>query len=110
MATAGEIGQWLMDKVREVAPRRAYQNRLVREMRAEFGSEWSYTNQNGNPAIDRGVLKEFGKLKDEYVVWDQSDQSWRIVDDNQLAIIRERKSRQAERRAETARRKAEREN
>ena len=37
------------------------------------------------------IVEKFGKLKDEHVIWDRSDQSWRVVDDDTLARMLPRK-------------------
>lgn len=103
MATASGIAEWLISEIKAKAPNRAYQSRLVRELRDQFGEEWTYKNDNGNLAIDVKVLKEFKKLKDQYVIWDRSDQSWRVVDDAQLGIIDEQKALRAQWREESKR-------
>jgi hypothetical protein len=36
-----------------------YQEDVVYEIEKKFGKKFVYTNENGNPAIDRNVLKEF---------------------------------------------------
>jgi hypothetical protein len=107
MANAQEVAQWLIATIRSNGSRRSAQQRLVAQIRKEFGEEWSYRNQNGNWAIDRGVLSEFGKLKDEHIVWERSDQTWRVVDDEQLARLREIEARRKERREAVAARRAE---
>lgn len=43
----------------------------------KFGNEFTYTNENGNPAIDRRVLKEFRKLTGDTVAWDRWEFAWR---------------------------------
>jgi hypothetical protein len=107
MADNAEVAAWLMAEVRGAAPQRAYQNRLVRKMREVFGDDFIYTNHNGNPAISKGVLAEFGKLKDEFVLWDRANQSWRAVTPEQLEQIESREAERAIRKAENARRRAE---
>jgi hypothetical protein len=104
MTDPKEIAQSIIDEIRENGARRTYQNRTVRRIREEYGDEWTYQNHNGNLAIARSVLTALGPLKDEFVVWDRSDQSWRVVTPEQLESIRERE----ERRAESRRREAER--
>jgi hypothetical protein len=99
MATKEEIGKWLFDEITANGHRRTYQSSVVGKIRANFGNEWSYTNHNGNQAIDKGVLNEFGKLKHEHLLWDRSDQSWRIVTDEQLERIRSQKQLSLERKA-----------
>ncbi len=108
MSTSIEIAGWLVGEIRDRAPGRTYQSRIVREMMTKYGPEWSYKNHNGNPAIDKGVLKAFGELKDKFIIWDRSDQSWRCVDADTLARLQERDAQRAERRAAMAAVRAER--
>jgi hypothetical protein len=102
-----EIAEWLMNEVRSNGARRSYQNRLVRGMKEKFGEACTYKNHNGNPAIDRGILREFGKLKDEHVLWDRSDQSWRVVTPEQLKDINTRNEQRKVKAEETKQRRAE---
>ncbi|NRD26347.1 hypothetical protein [Frigoribacterium sp. VKM Ac-2836] len=99
MTTAQDIAHWLLEQIQDNGQRRTYQERIVRIIRNDFGEAWSYRNQNGNWAIDRTILREFGKLKSDHLIWDRSDQSWRIVTDDQLDLIRQREERSKERRA-----------
>lgn len=102
MATKLEIAEWLILEIRSNGQRRSYQSNMVGEIRKVFGEEWSYRNHNGNWAIDKGVLTEFRKLKDDHTIWDRSDQSWRIVTDEQLGHIKEREARAEESRQRIA--------
>ncbi|WP_336648291.1 DUF6953 family protein [Microbacterium sp. MMO-10] len=108
MSTPQEIAQWLMDEITARGRNRSYQRRLVPRLREQFGDEWLYRNQNNNWAIDRRILKALGPLKTDNVIWDRSDQSWRIVDDDDLARIRERDEVRKQRREEARRRRTER--
>jgi hypothetical protein len=103
MSDKKEIGAWLLAFIRENGERRTYQTQAVRAIREKFGEEWSYRNHNGNWAIDKGVLAEFGKLRDEFIEWDRSDQSWRVLTPEKLEWKREREARRAESKAETKR-------
>ena len=105
MTTPEDVGRWLHDTIIENSGRRSYQSVMVRRIRSDFGEEFSYRNKNGNWAIDKAVLKEFNKNRDEHVVWDRSDQSWRVLDDDQLATYREREERSAANRAARAERR-----
>ncbi|MFX0115217.1 MAG: DUF6953 family protein [Candidatus Hodarchaeota archaeon] len=49
-----------------------YQEDVVYEIERKFGSKFVYINENGNPAIDREVLKEFGKLTPN-AVWERGN-------------------------------------
>ncbi|MEY9853142.1 hypothetical protein ABH923_002820 [Leifsonia sp. EB41] len=63
MTEPTDIAEWLIAKIRENGARRTYQDRTVREIREQFGEEWSYRNPNGNWAINKRVLREFQPLR-----------------------------------------------
>lgn len=91
MTDKHEIAGWLIAQIRENGQRRTYQSRTVQLIRQTFGEEWSYTNHNGNWAIDTAVLTEFRRIKnDPHIYWDRSDQSWRVLTPDQLSYMRER--------------------
>jgi len=54
-----------------------YQADAATEIAERFGSEFIYTNDNGNPAIDKRILRAFKKITGETVVWDRWDFCWR---------------------------------
>lgn len=92
--SAEDIAKWLFRKIHEVAPKHFYQDRAVRNIRDTYGPEWSYRNQNGNWAISKEILKEFGKLKatDPNILWDRGVQAWQRVSDEKLALHLEREA------------------
>lgn len=108
MTAPREIAQWIMAQIVERGRNRTYQRRLVPQIRELFGDEWLYKNHNNNWAIDRRILKEFGPLKTENVLWERGDQSWRIVDDEELLRVRERDAMRKQRREDAAKARAER--
>jgi len=69
-----EIAKWLYDKI--IAEGDVYQYEAVDEITQKFGEEYTYTNDLGNPAIDRKVLSEFRKFKGEDIIWDRTDLFW----------------------------------
>jgi Family of unknown function (DUF6953) len=54
-----------------------YQDMVVREIRETFGEDFVYTNESGNLAISRPVLREFRNLTEGSVVWERSARAWR---------------------------------
>lgn len=93
---ASVVAKWLLAQIEAVAPRHAYQNQLVARIRKDFGTDWSYQNANGNWAISKEVLKEFGKLKYPNLQWHSGSQSWQVVSDEELARIVARQERARE--------------
>lgn len=101
---ASVVAKWLLTQIEDVAPRHAYQSQLVAKIRNEFGAEWSYQNANGNLAISKEVLKEFGKLKYPNLQWHRGSQTWQVVSDEVLAgfVAREARTREAKEAREAA--------
>jgi len=54
-----------------------YQEEIVYEIMEKCGSEFVYTNENGNPAIDKVVLVEFRRITPN-VVWERGERCWRL--------------------------------
>jgi hypothetical protein len=57
-----------------------YQESIVYEIEAQFGSDFVYINDNGNLSIARTVLKEFRKITPN-VVWERGERCWRERED-----------------------------
>ena len=55
-----------------------YQDDVADRIVRDFGSEFIYFNDNGNPAIRKDVLKEFRHITGNNVVWCRGDQYWRF--------------------------------
>lgn len=75
MATATEVADWILTQLPETAL--LYQERVARNIRQQFGEEFTYRNHNGNWGIRKDVLEEFRKLTPTDVVWSRSEQAWR---------------------------------
>jgi hypothetical protein len=55
-----------------------YQDSVVGEIAKKFGSQFTYTNDNGNEAIRKDVLSAFRKISKGTVVWEREDRYWRM--------------------------------
>ena len=75
MSEVRDVAQWMLQRLHENGE--LYQDEAVDEIERNFGSAFVYENENGNPAIDRGVLREFRRLTGESVVWERGEQLWR---------------------------------
>lgn len=75
MTTAREVAEWMAAELEHVES--LYQEEAVYRIAAKFGSDFVYQNENGNLAIDRGVLHAFRKLTDDSVVWEKTERCWR---------------------------------
>ena len=71
-----DVAKWMRDKI--IEDKTMFQEQVVYKIRDEFGEEFIYTNDNGNPAISKAVLKEFRKLTENLVVWEKGERCWRL--------------------------------
>mgnify|MGYP001363342668 CR=1 FL=1 len=77
MASNSEIAQFMVDQI--MAHGRVYQEHLVFDIAERFGEEYTFYNNNGNPAIKPAVLSQFRKLQAGRIEWDKADKSWSPV-------------------------------
>jgi hypothetical protein len=75
MSTPREVAEWMVKQFDTA--QHVYQETIVYKIRRQFGEPFVYTNENGNLAISRDVLKHFRALTDGTVVWERGDRSWR---------------------------------
>jgi hypothetical protein len=73
--TAPEVAEWMVQQIAEAGY--LYQSHAVKEIRCRFGEPFLYRNQNGNPAIDKRVMKLFNERTIKDVVWVRRDFLWR---------------------------------
>lgn len=73
--TAKEVAMWMADELgkHEIF----YQQSAAYNIGEKFGQHFVYDNANGNPAIDKNVLKEFRQLTGDTVVWERGQRCWR---------------------------------
>lgn len=69
------IAQWMLDRIEKSG--HLYQTDAVHGISDLFGEEFTYLNDNGNPAIDKRVLRAFKKITGNTVVWERWDFCWR---------------------------------
>jgi len=74
MATANDVAKWMVEQLKQQGM--LYQEQIVYDIQAEFGEEFTYYNNNGNPAINKDVLDAFKKLTPD-VVWIRGERYWR---------------------------------
>jgi hypothetical protein len=75
-ATPADVARWMLGELKR--RRELYQADAVAAIEKLFGSRFVYDNENGNPAIDRRVLRAFRKLTEETVIWDRWSFAWRL--------------------------------
>jgi len=74
--TAKQVAEWMLGELKQKGD--LYQDAIVREIAKKFGSQFTYSNDNGNEAIRKDVLSAFRKLSKDTVVWEREDRYWRM--------------------------------
>jgi hypothetical protein len=77
MITPKQVAEWMVSQV-DASPY-IYQETMAANIKKQFGDKFIYTNANGNPAINKEVLKHFRTLTEGKIVWEMSDKSWRKI-------------------------------
>jgi len=75
MPTPTEVAEWILAQLPDQSF--LFQDRVARNIRQQFGEDFTYRNKNGNFGIRKDVLDEFRKLTPNDVVWSRSQQAWR---------------------------------
>lgn len=73
-----DVAEWMVEELKR--EKYLHQHTVVSDIQSRFGEEFTYTNDNGNLAIDKRVLGEFRKLTEDMAVWDRSERLWRMRD------------------------------
>jgi hypothetical protein len=74
--TPDDVAHWMLTEVKRDGT--VYQDVMASAMEDKFGEEFVPSNINGHPSIRPDVLKIFGKISKESVVWVKSDKAWRL--------------------------------
>lgn len=69
------ICEWMIDQLQE--RKQLYQRQVVDFIRSQYGDKYLYTNENGNPAIEKIVLREFRQQAKGRSAWDKHGSYWR---------------------------------
>ena len=76
--TPDDIADWMLAEV--TTKGYVEQESMVYDIARKFGKEFTYDNENGNPAIDKKVLRSFKKNSESSVVWVRGERAWRKRD------------------------------
>jgi len=74
--TPEQVAQWMLSELKRV--KYLYQETVVYDIASQFGKQFNYYNDNGNPAIDKKVLAAFRKLTGDTVIWERGERMWRF--------------------------------
>ncbi len=76
MATTPEdVAKWMLSELQR--EKYLYQESVVYDIASKFGEDFTYDNDNGNPAIGRKVLAAFKQLTGDSVIWERGERLWR---------------------------------
>lgn len=81
MATAKDVAEWMAGHFGTA--KYLYQDTVVYKIKKQFGDEFVYTNENGNSAIGKDVLKHFREITEGNVVWEKGSRAWRMLRNNE---------------------------
>jgi uncharacterized protein DUF6953 len=70
-----EVAEWVVEQMG--TSHWLYQETIVYKIKNHWGNAYVYANASGNPAISKGVLKEFRKLTEDTLVWERGARAWR---------------------------------
>jgi PIN like domain len=73
--TPDVVALWMLEELDRTGS--LLQADAVAGIEREFGPSFIYENENGNPAIDPHVLREFRELTEDDVIWDRWAYLWR---------------------------------
>jgi hypothetical protein len=74
--TPQDVAKWMMEELKRVIY--MDQNTVVYQIKDRFGDKFTYTNNNGNLAIDKKVLDAFRKISGDKVIWERGTRMWRF--------------------------------
>lgn len=74
--TAAHAAAWMRDEVEREGY--LHQGVAAYHVRDHFGERFTYSNENGNLAISRDVLRAFLRLTHRTVVWEWREFRWRL--------------------------------
>jgi hypothetical protein len=73
--TPADVARWMHDELNRIGS--LSQTYATAEIESKFGASFIYETENGNPAIDEDVLREFRELTEGHVIWDRWARKWR---------------------------------
>jgi hypothetical protein len=72
--TAQEVAEWMVKEIRFTGT--LHQTAAIEYVKANFGEEFVFVNENGNASLSKEVKKAFRKLHGGRVAWDRDGFLW----------------------------------
>ncbi|MHB8321729.1 MAG: DUF6953 family protein [Acidithiobacillus sp.] len=73
--TPEDVAKWMLEQIKNDGF--LFQETAVYAISSKFGEDFTYINNNGNPAIRKDVLASFRKSSGDDIVWQRGEKQWR---------------------------------
>ncbi|MBK3639448.1 hypothetical protein [Streptomyces sp. MBT33] len=75
---AQAAAQWMLAQITDSRSHELFQSDAAEHIRKNFAEGLTYTNDNGNLAVDKRVLKAFREISEGTVIWERGARYWRL--------------------------------
>lgn len=72
--TAQEVAEWMVKEIRFTGT--LHQTAAIEYVKANFGEQFVFLNENGNASLSKDVKKAFRKLHGGRIAWDRDGFLW----------------------------------
>lgn len=72
--TAQEVAEWMVKEIRSTGT--LHQADAIEYVKAHFGEQFVFVNENGNTSLSKEVKKAFRKLHGGRIAWDRDGFFW----------------------------------
>lgn len=72
--TAQQVSEWMVEEIRLKGS--LYQTDAIEYVKANFGEQFVFVNENGNASLSKEVKKAFRKLHGGRIAWDRDGFFW----------------------------------
>ncbi|KAI7273299.1 hypothetical protein KC345_g7015 [Hortaea werneckii] len=72
--TAQEVAEWMVKEIKFTGT--LHQTAAIEYVKANFGEEFVFVNENGNASLSKDVKKAFRKLHGGRIAWDRDGFLW----------------------------------
>ncbi|UQZ34439.1 hypothetical protein C2I18_13465 [Paenibacillus sp. PK3_47] len=72
--TAQEVAEWMVKEIRFTGT--LHQTAAIEYVKANFGEQFVFVNENGNASLSKDVKKAFRKLHGGRIAWDRDGFMW----------------------------------
>ncbi|NOU83152.1 hypothetical protein GC101_30265 [Paenibacillus sp. LMG 31459] len=72
--TAQEVAEWMVKEIKFIGT--LHQTAAIEYVKANFGEQFVFVNENGNASLSKEVKKAFRKLHGGRIAWDRDGFLW----------------------------------